>query len=482
MKELKLIKKYILFILFYLSISYGQDYSINFDGNNDYILIQDHNQLDLTENYTIEAWIFPESFTWLAGIVSKYQTSGANGYLLRLTDQAPYDGISFDEKNSTTGVLNSNQWYHLAAVNDQGNRKLYINGFEVSLSGSSLNVSANSNPLRIGSDYGSRFFDGRIDEVRLWNIPRTQSEINDNMNQDLSGSELNLIAYYTFNEGSGDTLFDNSINNHHGLLRGSPNWVDGHTLTGLIGDVNFDESINIYDAVMLVSIMLNYETGTPLQIYACDINQDNMIDILDIILLIQMVMDLDTADRQILTNVSFSTINSHLIFESDGPILGFEIILSDNSFIEENQLPSSWSWNQKDNKIIAFSLDGSSLPTDFKIPIKEQLQIKKITLAGWGKKSVNAIKNIFPKSFQLRSGPNPFNPKCKILFTLYSQSNIQLKIFDITGRLVDIIFSGNMFTGEHSLNWTPNNVSSGTYFIQITDGTLMQTSKVIYLK
>ena len=87
MKELKLIKKHILFILFYFSISYGQDYSINFDGNNDYILIQDHNQLDLTENYTIEAWIFPESFTWLAGIVSKYQTSGANGYLLRLTDQ-----------------------------------------------------------------------------------------------------------------------------------------------------------------------------------------------------------------------------------------------------------------------------------------------------------------------------------------------------------------------------------------------------------
>ena len=337
MKKLRLINKYIPFILLYLSTSFSQDYSINFDGNNDYILIPDHNQLDLTENYTIEAWIFPESFTWLAGIVSKYQTSGANGYLLRLTDQAPYSGVSFDEKNTSTGVLNNNQWYHIAAVNEQGDRKLYINGVETPLSGSSLNISPNNNPLRIGSDYGSRFFNGRIDEVRLWDTPKTQAEINNYMNQELSGSELNLVAYYRFNEGGGDTLFDNSINNHHGVLRGSPGWVDGHTLSGLIGDVNFDETINIYDAVMLVSIMLNYETGTPLQVYACDINQDNIIDILDIIQLIQIVMDLDTANRQILTNASFFTYDNYIKFESDGPVLGFEIILSDSYLIEDNK-------------------------------------------------------------------------------------------------------------------------------------------------
>ena len=481
-KKLRLIKKYILSILFCFSVAASQDYSINFDGNNDYILIPDDNQLDLTENYTIEAWIFPESFTWLAGIVSKYQTSGANGYLLRLTDQSPYNGLSFDEKKTSTGILNINQWYHIAAVNEQGDRTLYVNGVAIPLTGSSLNISSNNNPLRIGSDYSSRFFDGRIDEVRIWNVPKTQAEINENMEQELSGSELNLIAYYTFNEGSGDTLFDNSINSHHGVLRGSPNWVDGHTLSGLIGDVNFDESINIYDAVMLVSIMLNYETGTPLQLYVCDLNQDNMIDILDIILLIQMIMDLNTANRQVLTSVSFFTNEDHLTFQSDGPILGFEIILSDNFFIEENHLPSSWSWNQKDNKIIAFSLDGSSLPANFKIPIKEQLNIEKITLAGWGKESVNGIKSMLPRSFELKTGPNPFNPNCKILFTLYSYSKVQLKIFDLGGNLVDILFSGNISAGEHIINWTPKNISSGTYFIQITDGTLIQTNKVIYLK
>ena len=54
---------------------YKLDNGLDFDGINDYVLISDHNQLDLTSNYTIEAWIFPEEFSWLSGIVSKYPLS-----------------------------------------------------------------------------------------------------------------------------------------------------------------------------------------------------------------------------------------------------------------------------------------------------------------------------------------------------------------------------------------------------------------------
>ena len=104
-------------LLFLVHVLNGQDNSLNFDGNNDYILIPDNASLDLTTNYTIEAWIFPESFSWLAGIVSKYHTNAANGYMLRLTFQAPYTGLGFDERVTSTGILSSNQWYHVAAVN-----------------------------------------------------------------------------------------------------------------------------------------------------------------------------------------------------------------------------------------------------------------------------------------------------------------------------------------------------------------------------
>ena len=62
---------------------------------------------------------------------------------------------------------------------------------------------------------------------------------------------------------------------------GNPSWGDGYTLSGLLGDINFDETLNIYDAVMLVAIMLGFEDGANLQLHACDTNQDGIIDILD---------------------------------------------------------------------------------------------------------------------------------------------------------------------------------------------------------
>ena len=112
----------ILVTIVLISSLFCDDHSINFDGQNDFVIIPDNAALDLTNNYTLEAWIFPESFSWLAGIISKYQSSAANGYMLRLTSQAPYTGLGFDEKITSTGVLNANQWYHIAAVNDNGQR------------------------------------------------------------------------------------------------------------------------------------------------------------------------------------------------------------------------------------------------------------------------------------------------------------------------------------------------------------------------
>ena len=283
--------------LFLVPLLNGQDHSLNFDGNNDYILIPDNATLDLTANYTIEAWIFPESFSWLAGIVSKYHTNAANGYMLRLTHQTPYNGLGFDERITSTGVLSSNQWYHVAAVNSNGSRKLYVNGVEYALTGSALNVSVNNNPLRIGSDYGSRYFDGRIDEVRIWNIAREQDNIISTMDSVLTGSETGLVAYYSFNEGSGIILNDHTGNGNNGTLVGGPQWSSGYTLSGLLGDIDFDEQLNVYDAVMLVAIMLGNEDGNDYQLYASDTNQDGDIDVADVVLLMQWILGIDISNR-----------------------------------------------------------------------------------------------------------------------------------------------------------------------------------------
>ncbi|MCF6366275.1 MAG: T9SS type A sorting domain-containing protein [Bacteroidales bacterium] len=208
--------------------------ALNFDGTNDYVNINDNDALDLTTNYTIEAWIMPESFISMGGIVCKYHTPGSNGYLLRLAGTAPYSGLTFDEMNTQSGILTSGVWHHIAAVNDNGTRRLYLNGIEQTLTGTPLVVTANIDPLTIGVDYLDipRFFDGNIDEVRIWNDVRTEQEIKDNMNSEIDPASANLVAYYNFNEISGSALPDITPNLHNGTLNNmiDEDWTESYAM------------------------------------------------------------------------------------------------------------------------------------------------------------------------------------------------------------------------------------------------------------
>ena len=479
---MKSLQNIIPIIFFSLNLVIGQDHSINFDGNDDYIRILDHASLDLTENYTLEAWIFPESFSWLAGIISKYHTNAANGYMLRLTHQSPYTGLGFDEVVTSTGVLNSNQWYHIAAVNNGGDRSLYINGSEYTLSGTPLNVSANNNNLKIGSDYGGRFFDGRIDEVRIWDIPRTQDDIVATLDTVLSGEETGLVAYYTFDEGSGDTLFDQTNHGHDGALMGNPSWADGYTLSGLLGDINFDEVLNIYDAVMLVAIMLAHEDGTEFQLHACDTNQDGIIDIEDIVLLIQWILDIDGNLRNALSHGEYSLDNRSVVIESDGEIAGFQMELSEPVAISEIHLPSGWGWNQAGATCVAYSMDGSSLPDGFTLTLGKSGTVTHLKLAGWGREAIQAQEIPLPESFSLQVGPNPFNPGCTISFELSNAKHIELDVYNLKGQYLTSIVGGMLQPGNHQFYWVPLKLSSDVYFIRLSDGKTSQFAKILYLK
>jgi len=193
--------------------------ALNFDGTDDFVSIPDQNALDLTSNYTIEAWIKPETFGASEGIVSKYQTGGSKGFVLRLGNIGNYRGLSIDELQTADNILTANKWYHVAAVNDNGTRHLYLNGVEQNLTGTVLTVLNSPDPLCIGRDFGERYFDGSIDEVRIWNEVRTEQELRNDMYRTLDIVEDYLLCYWQFNDGSGSNLkeingeFNGTLNN-----------------------------------------------------------------------------------------------------------------------------------------------------------------------------------------------------------------------------------------------------------------------------
>ena len=70
----------------------------------------------------------------------------------------------------------------------------------------------------LGRWYSGEYLDGYIDEVRVWNTARSQSEIESTMHTELNGDECGLVAYWNFNEGSGSIAYDRSNNGNDGVL------------------------------------------------------------------------------------------------------------------------------------------------------------------------------------------------------------------------------------------------------------------------
>ena len=99
-------------------------------------------------------------------------------------------GATLDPNKPVVG-----SWTHVAGTYDGSKLCLYVNGNLVDQSNYSSDIGAGEIGLYIGG-YTSQYFNGLIDEVRLWNVVRSQAQIQASMNQILTGSETGLVGYW----------------------------------------------------------------------------------------------------------------------------------------------------------------------------------------------------------------------------------------------------------------------------------------------
>lgn len=89
----------------------------------------------------------------------------------------------------------------------------------------------------------------------------------------------------------------------------------------------------------------------------------------------------------------------------------------------------------------------------------------------------------FPIKFQLfQNYPNPFNPTTDIDFVIPKSTFTTLKIFDVLGREVATLLSGELNAGHHSQSWNATNYSSGVYFYTLRSGNFVETKKLLLQK
>ena len=182
--------------------------ALSFDGTNDVVTIADDNTLDITTAITLEAWVYATKNSGVQNVINKSSNSSNNGYIFPRTDDGWGNAVFYLHVSGGFQTLSAaypslNAWHHLAATYDGATMKVYINGVLSASRAQTGTITTNANPLTLGNQTGfSEYFGGYGDEFRIWNIARTQTQIQDGMNSELDPtSQTGLVSYFTVNQG-----------------------------------------------------------------------------------------------------------------------------------------------------------------------------------------------------------------------------------------------------------------------------------------
>src|SRR5688500_1164283 len=184
---------------------------LELDRNGDYMTFPATGIPSGSASFTVEAWINPTTIPTggeNGGQMIFWGTESANqanGFRLRGASGVRHFfwGNDHDE-NLTQNILpdttgpGANGWHHLALVWNGSQTRWYWNGAPIGNPRSAAGVNVAAVNHRLGSRPGGEFFHGYMDEVRIWSVARSASEIASDFQRELNGDEPGLTAYWSF--------------------------------------------------------------------------------------------------------------------------------------------------------------------------------------------------------------------------------------------------------------------------------------------
>ena len=213
--------------------------AFNFNGSA-YVEVPDAPALRLSNNFTIEAWVYLQDGS-NETIIDKGPTYS---YLFHIYPNgqpglglyANYGG-THNWVYSSAVTLPINQWSHVAVTftNAANGLKFWVNGNLVSQHTPAGALTSYTGAMNIGRQEpggcNCNLLQSRLDEVRIWNSARSQAEIQSTMTKEIPGSTPGLVAYWDFNNGSGTSVTNRTsttgIDGTFINYPGNSNWVSG---------------------------------------------------------------------------------------------------------------------------------------------------------------------------------------------------------------------------------------------------------------
>ncbi len=221
-------------------------HSVTLDNSaNQHLSAVDSASLSITGNLTLEMWVNFDSINSGDGILAaKYGGGGSErayqfGYRDNAGTKQFESRISVDGSGGGTTVktldyaLATSTWYHLALVYtaSAGTVDVYVaptststHNFVGTMTGHNTSIKDSISQFMLGSSSGEQEipvsdFDGKMDDVRLWNTTRTVAELDAALYTELTGSESGLAGYWKLNDDLSDsTANGNTLTNNNGAV------------------------------------------------------------------------------------------------------------------------------------------------------------------------------------------------------------------------------------------------------------------------
>ncbi len=198
--------------------------------NQQYLYIPDNRStnLDISGDFTLEAWAKVESFSDGTVISKDDQDSGAGAsYLFNVRDTGQLlvqyvDANGYTQVQTNAPAVTLNTWHHVAAtcIVATNNCTIYVDGVAIpatTLYGGATGVQDVTSPFFIGANFvnghSEKEFDGIIDEARVWTVARSAAELSATANTELAGNESGLIGYWNLNNTLTDLAQGNVATN-----------------------------------------------------------------------------------------------------------------------------------------------------------------------------------------------------------------------------------------------------------------------------
>ena len=182
-----------------------------------YIQVPHSSALNPTNRLTVEAWVNlrdAHGGNLCSSIAGK---NWRQAWWLGICGTSLRTYVKGEISSRTAGTLPVGTWTHVALVFTGTKRIHYINGEQVLNVDETGPLTTSTSPLRIGSDVQWQFTpEGSIDDVRIWNVARTQAQIRASINKDLTGAQTGLVAHYKLDANANDAR-----GSHNGALMGT---------------------------------------------------------------------------------------------------------------------------------------------------------------------------------------------------------------------------------------------------------------------